>query len=347
MTSTVDTRLKGRTRWSMAVRCPRMAGYALLGEEPAPENEETLLFFERGKMDEDWFITHILEPKFGADNIIRQKPVQWPATGLPVGELHGDAFVTTEGMPWEVKSRAAGEPADFDFIQLAGAAHFDPEATQDAGVLAIIDRNLKREYIPVVLTDDLVEQVEDIAAQVVSCARTGELPSRVCQKPADGRARMCPFVGTCFADWTPPDPLDLSGDVAVLALDAMHKQSRKREATQELEQADAEYKAAVALIDPYELEAGRDYVGAGVKVKRTAFPDSERFSLSKARKSGVWTPADDERFGPFVGLSGAHNRWAIEQTGPVTVTAEDFGDEAPWTEEDLARTTPTEGAHHE
>lgn len=335
MSATVDTRLQGRTRWSMAVRCPRQAGYALLGEEPAPESEDTLLLFERGKMDEDWFVTHVLEPKFGADNIIRQKAVAWPADGLPVGELHGDAFVTTEGVPWEVKSRADGEPADFDFLQLAGAIHYDPDATKGAGVLAVIDRNLGREYIPVVLNDEMVEQVEDIAAQVVSCARTGELPARTCSKPADGRARMCPFVATCFADWTPPDPIDLDGDIAVLALDLMHAQNRKREANQTLEQADTEYKAISARLAEHELEAGRDYIGAGVKVKRTEFPDSERFSLSKARKAGIWTPLDDERFNPFLTLSGGHNRWSIEQTGPSEPTADDFGDEAPWTEADL------------
>lgn len=334
MTITADTRLQGRTRWSMAVRCPRQAGYALLGEEPAPENEDTLLLFERGKLDELWFVEHVLEPKFGADNIIRQKAVPWPAEGLPVGELHGDAFVTTEGVPWEVKSRAAGEPADFDFIQLAGAIHWDPEAG-DTGVLAVIDRDLQREYIPVILNDDLRDQVEDIAAQVVSCARTGELPRRVCQKPADGRARMCPFVHTCFADWTPPDPINLDGDIAVLALDVMHAQNRKREATKAQETADGEYKKLSAQLAEWELEAGRDYIGAGIKVKRTAFPDSERFSLSKARKSGVWSPADDERFGPFLSLSGAHDRWAIAQTGPVTATADDYGSEAPWTSEDL------------
>jgi CRISPR/Cas system-associated exonuclease Cas4 (RecB family) len=336
MTVTADTRLQGRTRWSMAVRCPRQAGYALLGEEPAPENDDTLLLFERGKMDEDWFVTHVLEPKFGVDNIIRQKAVPWPATGLPVGELHGDAFVTSEGMPWEVKSRANGEPADFDFVQLAGAIHFDPDATKDAGVLAVIDRDLKREYIPVVLNDELRDQVEDIAAQVVSCARTGELPTRVCQKPADGRARMCPFVHACFADWTPPDPINLDGDVAVVALDVMHKQNAKREATQTLELADQEYKEAAARLAEHDLAAGVDYIGSGVKVKRTAFPDSERFSLSKARKAGVWTPSDDERFGPFLGFSGGHNRWAIEQsTVSAAAAAEDFGDEAPWTSEDL------------
>lgn len=334
MTVTADTRLQGRTRWSMAVRCPRQAGYALLGEEPAPENEDTLLLFERGLLDEQWFCDNVLEPKFGADNIIRQKAVPWPATGLPIGELHGDAFVVSEGIPWEIKSRADGEPADFDFIQLAGAIHFDADAG-DTGVLAVIDRNLQREYIPVVLNDEMVEQVEDIAAQVVTCARTGELPQRVCSKPADGRSRMCPFVSTCFADWTPPDAIDLDGDVAVLALDVMHAQNRKREATKTLEQADTEYRELAARLAEWDLQAGRDYVGAGVKVKRTEFPDSERFSLLKARKAGMWTPSDDERFSPFLSFSGGHNRWAIEQTGPTQPAVNDFGDEAPWSAEDL------------
>lgn len=332
-TIAVDTRLKGRTRWSLAARCPRMAGYAILGEEPAPEDDDTLLLFERGKLDERWFIENILDPRFGRDNVIRQKAILWPADA-PVGELHTDAFVVTEGMPWEIKSHADGEPAEFDFVQLAGQIHFDPDATKDAGVLAVIDRNLKREFLPVVLTDSLVGQVEQIAADVATCARTGELPGRVCEKPADGRARMCPFVGTCFADWTPPDPLNLDGDIAVLAIDVMHAQALKRTLTKQADEADAEYKQLAARLIEHELEADREYVGPGVTVKRTAFPDSERFAIGKARKAGIWTDAHDEVFAPFVSFSGAHSRWKITPGGRPVET-EDFGDEAPWTDTDL------------
>lgn len=334
--TTTDTRLKGRTRWSLTARCSRMAGYALIGEEPAPENEDTQLLFERGLMDEQWFCDRVLDPRFGPENVIRQKTVPWPNNGLPVGELHTDAFVISEGMPWEIKSRASGDPADFDFVQLAGQIHFDPDATKGAGVLAVIDRNLQREYIPVVLTDDLIEQVESLAADVVHTARTGELAERVCQKPADGRARMCPFVDKCFEGWQRPDPLNLDGDVAVLALDVMHAQTRKRDLTKQAEEAEKEYKELAARLAEWELAPGATYTGSGVKVKRTAFPASEKFSLSTARKAGVWTEDDEQRFAPFVKASGAHDRWAIEQTAPAAATVEDFDEDAPWDDDDLA-----------
>lgn len=315
MNAAVDTRLRGATRWSLAARCPRMAAYGLFGEQPAEPSEDTRLRWARGKLDETWFVENILEPRFGRDNIIREKAVPWPAEGLPVGELHTDAFVTTEKRPYEIKSHFDGEPMDSDYVQLCGQIHFDPDVDDNVGVLVVIDRDLRWEALPVVLTDERVEQVEAIAAQVADAGRTGVLPEKVCQRPADGRARMCPYVDLCFADWEPPDALDLSGDVAELAREAARLDAARKPLQAEAALADSAYKAAKAKLDQVELQPGRDYVGDRVVLRKTVVADRESLSLKKAREAGMWTAAHDELLGSFVSLVGGHSRYRIDVVG--------------------------------
>ena len=337
MTVVDDTRLRGRTRWSMAARCPRMAVYALFGEDPAEPDEVERLRWIRGKMDETWWIENILEPRVGRDNIIREKAIAWPAHDLPAGELHTDAYVTTERRPYEIKSHLIGEPNDFDFIQLAGQMHFDTDVTDDVGALVTIDRDLGWEAIPVFLTDERVEQVEEIARQVVAAGRTRELPDRVCQRPSDGRALMCPFVDICFADWQRPDALVLDGDTAELAREIHAADVARKPLKQQADEADARYKELCGKLGEHDLVAGALYTGDGVKVKRSFYSPHDEFALKKARLAGVWTEEDDERFGPFISSVGGHSRYSIDVVagGAEATSVEDFGDEAPWTDEDL------------
>lgn len=206
MSAPADTRLKGRTRWSMTARCPRQAAYAFFGAEPAPLDEEVILYMERGKLDQQWFVEQILEPQHGRENLEIEKAIPWPATGMPIGELHTDVFLKPQALPIEVKSHADGQASDDDLVQLAGEIHFDPDAN-GAGTLVVIDRNLRRHYKPLVLEDapELVEEVEQRAAQVVQATRTGELPPRVCRKPGDARGKLCPFAQVCFEGWEKPE----------------------------------------------------------------------------------------------------------------------------------------------
>lgn len=331
-------RLRGATRWSMAARCARMAAFGLFGEQPVDPSDETRLQWARGKMDETWWIENVLEPRVGRENIVREKPVPWPAGGLPIGELHTDAFVVTEKRPYEIKSHFSGEPMETDFVQLCGQMHFDPDCEDDFGVLVTIDRDLHWEALPVMLTAERVEQVEAIAAEIVAAGQSGELPERVCQRPSDGRSRLCPFVAKCFAGREPPDALDLDGETAQLALEAHQLDMARKQLKPAYDLAEAAYKEKVKLLNGRPIVAGVPAHGDGVSVKKTLYGAHEEFSLKKARLAGLWTAAHDELFGPFMKLVGEHFRYSIDVVAPAAPAAaavEDFGDEAPWTDDDL------------
>lgn len=202
MSPAADTRLKGATRHSMNVRCPRMAYYAYVGVDPQEPDEDTQRRWERGKMDERWYIER-LRKKHGRRNVRTQKAVPWPNEGLPLGELHEDAFIVPLAQPVEVKSHLSGGAAEHDILQLAGALLYDDEAG-DAGALVVLDRDLRERITVVTLDDELREQVESRAAALVEAVLNETEPARVCEKPSDGRALMCPFIGHCFDGWEAP-----------------------------------------------------------------------------------------------------------------------------------------------
>lgn len=318
----------------MAARCSRMAAYGLLGETPEEPSEHLKLLWIRGKMDEGWWIENVLAPKVGLENITREKAVPWPATGLPIGELHEDAFVATEGMPYEIKSHAGGQIMDSDFLQLKGALHYDQDVAPDGGpkvgALVVIDRDLKWEALPVFLTPDDVEEIEQRAADVIRAGKTGELPDRVCEKPSDARGHLCPFADTCFAGWQRPDPKHLDGDIALLAIELGHAQDAERAARKIASEHEAVRKELAERLAGWELEPGVEYMGAGVRVKRTHVNDVERLSYSELKKSGMLDEELAARLGPFVSRSGAHDRWKVVADAEAELIDADFGDEAPF-----------------
>lgn len=331
-----DKRLRGKARWSMSARCPRMGAYGLLGVDPEPPDDVTRLRWARGKLDEDWWVKQILAPRVGRRNIKREKSVPWPSGEgvLPVGELHTDVFVKTERMPYEVKSHLSGEPMDTDFVQLAGEVLFDPEVDGTVGTLVVIDRDLHWEAVPV-LADQYREQVEETARQVIHAGLTGEVPERVCAKPSDARGRLCPFASRCFEGWSPPEPQRLKADAAVVALQLKHAQDTERELRGQLAQHEERRKELSGMLAEWDLTPGVEYVGAGARVTRTHVDDSERLSVTKARKAGVFTGEIEAVLAPFVTRSGAHDRWKIMVDRDAPFADDDFGSEAPWTDEDL------------
>lgn len=334
MSAATDTRLRGRTRWSAACRCPRQAAMGLLGHEPEPVDDQTRLLWERGKLDEQWVIDKILEPEFGFDNIIRQKAVEWPATGLPIGELHSDAFVVSEGMPVEIKSHANGEPSDHDFVQLEGQLAFDPDA-KGVGTLIVVDRNLQRQMIPVKLTDDGRARVEGIAGEVIEAGRTGVLPARTCEHPSEGRGKFCPFISDCFAGWEAPAAVEVAAEHQQLLAEAFRLKQRADRLKEPWSEAQAEYDAAKEALTALPVGSGVELAGGGVIAKRTDVAARSSFDLKEARRAGIYTGDDETRFAPFVKPVGAHTRWTLKRDESVPLLAEDFGDEAPWSDADL------------
>jgi hypothetical protein len=312
-----------------------MASYGLLGETPEEPTERTKLLWIRGKLDEGWFIDHILAPRVGGENVTREKAVPWPVDQLPVGELHEDAFVSTEGMPYEIKSHADGSLMDSDYLQLKGALHYDQDVVAPAGkpkvgALVVIDRDLQWQAIPVYLTDDAIEEVEQRAADVIRAGKTGELPDRVCEKPGDARGHLCPFAEKCFAGWSPPDPVHLDGDIGLLAIELMHAQTAERAKRKEAAAIEEERKAIAERLAEWNLVPGLEYRGAGVRLKRTKVDDSEKVSLSQLKKAGAFTPELEVALRPFINASGGHDRWSVKPDADAGLTADDFGEEAPF-----------------
>jgi len=199
-------RLRGATRWSMAARCPRMAAYGLLGVEPEPPTPREQGRFARGR-DAGHYFARQMKAKHGEDNVIEEAAVPWPAPPeLPVGELHVDVIVKSERLGIEAKNtKWVDSLFDSAVLQIAGGVHFSPDL--DTGLVVFLDHEYQvTDEFPVFLTDELVEKVETIAAQVVEAGKTGTLPERVCEKPSDARSHLCPFAEHCFSDWAAPPP---------------------------------------------------------------------------------------------------------------------------------------------
>lgn len=321
----MSDRLAGRTRWSMAVRCPRMAALALLGAEPEPLTPREEGRFQRGK-DAQTFYGRKLVAKYGEENVVHEAPVAWPSEA-PIGELHTDFIIKPERMAIETKS---SESVDSLFesavTQVAGAVHWSPDA--DTGAVVFLDRDYQEtDMFPVVLNDELVEKVEDIAAQVVQAGKTGELPERICSKPSDGRGHLCPLIDTCFKGWEPPQipEADNVEVIAPLATAAFLAKEKYDAAKKVADLAEAEWKEARDLLVEEGCPEGESLV-PGLVVKRTVVADRQTFSMAKARTAGLWTSMHDELFHPFISLGGGHSRFSFSRVEGESLE-HDFGDD--------------------
>lgn len=328
---TADTRLRGRTRWSMAARCPRQAALGLLGADPEEPTDRQRGLMRRGRDAQRYELERVHQDHPDA---VAEKAVPWPAPpALPAGELHVDIFIPSEARAEEVKCSSVPDSMfESAMTQLAGEVYFDPEAEYGAlKFISPIDYSYVAIY-PLVINDEWVEIVEGIAEQVVDAGKTGTLPSRTCRTPGEGVGKLCPFISQCFDGWEPPETVELGDEHAPLLL-AAHQARRDYDAAgANSREAEAAWKAATAALAEAGVPVGES-VGAGFRVRRTHVAGSERLAWSKARKSGVVSEATVELLSPFVSVGGGHDRWTIEKVGPAP--APEFGDEAPWSDQDL------------
>ena len=333
MTVAASERLRGRTRWSAASRCPRWAALGLLGHEPAEPSDRTKRIWLRGRQLGE-YVADKYALRFGLENVERERAVPWPGSGFPLGELHTDVFIVSERLAVEVKSSATPESLlEAAFTQLAGEVHFDPEA--ERGALHIVNPiDLEDTVYPFVLTAEYVAKVEQIAGDIAAAGRTGTLPPCSCDSPSACHFMGCPFTAEAWKDWTPPPLEPLDDDTAEVARTLLRVKDDRAAAKVTVDVLDAEWKELVETLVARGLEPGREYVTSdGVSVKLAAFAGRETFSLSKARKAGVWNPALDEMLGAFVSVGDGHVRATVKPTlavtdcGPVDL---DFGDEAPF-----------------
>lgn len=327
MTTAATPRLEARSRWSHACKCPRMGAYGLLGVDPTEPTDRQQGLMRRGRMLGAERYERYLA-KYGEDDVVAEQPVPWPA-----GVLHPDIYIRSKKLVIEVKSSASPESIIRDaIVQCAGQVYWHPDAT--AGLVEVvspIDLQVVAE-IPVLLNDEWVERLEQIAADVVRAGMTQgrELPDRVCRRPSDGIGKFCPFVDHCFDGWVPPTVDELKADEETLALVArLHELKRRRRMlSQEDKPLEAECKEIQADLDDT-LGDHQEAVVGGYLVKRSP-RTRESFSLTAARAS---VPADI--LDPFTKVSH-FTVYEVEKVASDAFAApDDFGDQAPWTDGDL------------
>lgn len=343
--SATRPRLAARSRWSAAVKCPRQAAYGLLGIPPEEERlRDDVAHLMRLDLDGlrrrgrrlGAVRAHAYIDQYGEDNVELEREVAWPA-----GILHEDIFVRPEALAVEVKSVT---PASIDTIfdaavlQVAGAVHFDDEAEHGmVEFVSPLDESVY-ECVPVTLNDDLIARVEAVAHAVAQAGMTkgAELPERVCQRPGDSAGRLCPFAGHCFDGWAEQHPPIILDDPEVVALcQSLHTlKSEYKTHSAEAKLRSEGYAEVQARLAELGVEPGVDYEIGPFRLRRIVTAEGESFSLAKARSAGAWTGAHDEHFSAFLKPRAGSERWTIDRVSDEIV-AGDWGDDAPWSGEDL------------
>ncbi len=324
--SSAPERLRGATRWSMAARCPRMAAYGLLGVEPEPPTAREQGRFARGR-DAGHYFARQMKAKHGEENIIEEAAIPWPPPPeLPIGELHIDVVVKPEKLGIEAKNtKWVDSMFDAAVTQIAGGVHFSPDL--EVGQVVFLDHEYQvTDTFPVFLTEEIVEKVESIAAQVIEAGKTGKLPERVCEKPSDARSHLCPFAEHCFAGYEAPLPADRP-DLSELASEGWLIQRDLRAGKASISDLQARWDELKEKL--MEAEILGETVAGGIRIKRTDRRPSRRFSLSKAEKAGVWNSMLEENLGDFISISAGSTTFDLTRTEGADLDI-DYGDEAPF-----------------
>jgi len=322
-------RFEARSRWSQAVLCPRQAAYGLRGQ-PLDEEPDDIVkgYFARGKQLGAYMAERFIA-QYGAHDIVLEKAVPWPA-----GIAHGDIFVRSEKLAVEVKSKADPRPLDSHILQLGGQVHFDPEA--ESGALVLVDpSNLQERTIPMpVVPDALVEEIERISGEVAGAADpAAPLPARVCSRPSEARGHMCPFAATCFGEWEAPDPIELQGEVAKLALRLVELDATIKATADDVKDWESERDELRSQLR-LTLEPKLDYVLDEEQLIRiTPIAGRVTYDITTAIKMGALTEAE---VADFRREGKGYERWTVRPVpapgdDPVRPLPDlDYGDTPPF-----------------
>lgn len=315
-------------RLSSMSRCPRQCAYTALNTTGDPLPLDAQEYFARGQMFE-LYVGWQLDAKHGRENVQRQVPVPWGA-GY---EGHAD-FVIDGGTVVEVVSTVVPSPLVFTF-KAGQAKRYMHFLGHERGVVHVVNpsRLTQADMLPLRLTDDDREQfTAEVAAVTEAVKSAGEvLPDRVCRKPGDARAHLCPYASECFKDWVAPAASEDDREQARrAALDLYQAKQHERNLEAQLTAIEDERKQAQAALSEL-LEPGETQVGPFL-VKR--IPVRGRVTVkNELLKSGL---IPDELLAPYVNVSDGYDRFEIARVSDETaLTGDDFGSEAPWTDDDL------------
>lgn len=360
-------------RWSSARDCGRKAIYEATGA-PArarTEREQRILF--RGKRigrdygellsinhntraDHKKFVKARAwaEEKghgyYGAGKVWCEKKVVWP---LGVG--HMDIWLPEPATGVEVLSSAHAtvEMIHSKKLQLVGYIEHDPEASN--GVVVVLDPSSLDEDRHIVSKhqagyDDLVEEMRARIAQVQEWDATGDMPARVCGKPSDAMGHFCTFSETCFEDWQRPDlPVVITEEVVTLA--------RQLYEIEQLDRAVAGNKqdktGVQHVLEDEGIDGALAYLAkpenrtaASVKAVKETVKTALIEALGHAPEDFLHDPGEYE-VGPLVlkrnlvqraGYTvqpAEYETLTVKRVSDAPLPGRDYGDEAPWTDEDL------------
>ena len=324
MTGLDRTMVEG-ARWSNAVRCPRMAALHLDGEIPAPTEPAMEGYQERGHLWELWALEE-LHKLYPQSPILEQVEVPW-AHGI----IHADFYVVLERLMVEHKSRTVVDAHDADFLQVAGAVHFHPEAKRgEVWVTHPVDpRNRKK--IPVTLTDGIRERITRIEKLI--SRRHVEQPPRICDHPSEARKHFCRFAAPCFANWSAPKPLELDEAGQHLAHELYSIRRRLKVATPagrgELEERRAELQDDLrGRLEDHGADYGVTFPnGSTLRVRLTVSDPKTTYDIPTAVKVGALTA---DQLEPFAKTGKARETWTVDGTDDVPPFTPDYGDSIPF-----------------
>lgn len=322
----MTTRVLEGVRLSELARCPRMAALRGLGAEPAPPSDRARRWIARGQLFGIYAFLQFAE-KHGRQNVEREREIPWAC-----GTGHADVYVKPQRLIVEVVSSTS---PDAIFAAKARQARLyllhDPEAERTA-VFVIDPSTLDREdLIPIVLRPDDEEELQAEIAAVQDALAGGPLPDCCAATPSEcARSLFCPFTEQAWDGWTPapPEPIEADADVLELLGSWVQTKTEEKFAATRADELHAERKAIEEQLAALDLPAKITLELGGYKVVRSPRAGRVSVSLAKARESGLWTPAHDELFAPFVKVSAGYDVWTI--TGSDDAPDLDFGDDPPF-----------------
>jgi len=277
-----------------------------------------------------------LPPEYSADSIedagiVAEQRVDW---GLGIG--HADAYLASTKTVIECLSSANAGDALIrsKLLQAVLYTEHHPSAT-NCRVVVIDPSDFSEEQI--VLSPksqayrDLVAEMHERIELVRAWQDGGELPARVCSKPGDAIGHFCQHAEHCFAGWEPPPIEVLAADADLIEAVAEFTACKKERSTIGAQDKELErrQKEAQAVIETAELPAKVPVQVGPFVVVRTSVNRKPTLDWERAEMAGALEPG---LLAEFFRPGASYSTYKAER---VDLSGDEFGDEAPWTDEDL------------
>jgi hypothetical protein len=301
-------------RWSTcATVCPRQAVYTALGLEGDPLPEHVERRFARGSrigrvMGEEVASTLRARGK----HVILEHEAPWPLwTPRPFGTGHADALVVSaDGEPEEVIEIVSSKGAELPPRKPLQAAGYAIHRRVSKARILAVDPSTNEECPYPVNVEGLAPRVREIEEEVVRAIETElrELPERVAETPQAWPCVECQHARRCWDDWTPPPAGRLPGHEEDFLRLAEIERELKGVPTRPVKELEAERGMIRERLAPL-MQAGEDYIEAGVKVRRSVVPGRRSLAFTDLENAGFALGVPDE----YVKQGAPHDRWTIKE----------------------------------